>query len=690
MAGIKWWLVLILVLVGVVGATRLVEAGLSPTEVVVVVNGASLRSRAVANYYVTLRNIPSKNVIVLDSVPNSESTSVAEFRERILRPLLAEIDRRGLGGVIHCIAYSADFPTAIDIQEDLKPRGELPILFTPVASINSLTYFYRWVLSQNTSYIGLESNFYARRPIEAMFANPGGDKSLSRWEAIKKMMEEKKHAEAVTELEKFLVELPHQYPLAYLAASQAAMMGDKSKAIRLLGKAIELGWTNGKYLEEDTRFVSCREDADFQALQLTLDSEDPLYQVPVAFDSREFWSPNAIPKAKSGLGISYLLSTVLAVTRGSGTTPQQAIEGLARSAAADFTQPAGGFYFCLNTDVRTTTRQPNFELAVSQLKQLGFEAEVVQGHLPVNKPNVLGVCMGRASFEWKDANSQMVPGALADNLTSLGGSMATTGDQTKLTELILAGAAGSSGTVTEPYALQAKFPHPMMYVHYAQGASLVEAFYMNVTGPYQLLIVGDPLCQPFANPPRVTTNVELKRTPPGAVLSFTLLDEGPQTNSSGQANWKPPLEPIIVAASIDASAPQFGEYRPNINVKLTGNEAEGFHDLRLIVVGAGNLAIRKELAVPLWIGDEKRITLKSSIKVSLQQAEKVKVTINAPGASEVSLWHDHERLETASSSESQFEIDPNRLGLGPIRLFGQAVIGSTTVRSIPERVEILP
>ena len=44
----------------------------------------------------------------------------------------------------------------------------------------------------------------------------------------------------------------------------------------------------------------------------------------------------------------------------------------------------------------------------------------------------------------------------------------------------------------------------MIQVHYARGCTLAEAFYQSVWSPYQLLIVGDPLCRPWADIPRVS------------------------------------------------------------------------------------------------------------------------------------------------------------------------------------------
>ena len=76
--------------------------------------------------------------------------------------------------------------------------------------------------------------------------------------------------------------------------------------------------------------------------------------------------------------------------------------------------------------------------------------------------------------------------------------------QTPLSELLRYGAAAASGTVTEPYAVAHKFPSPMMQVHYARGCTVAESFYQSVLCPYQLLIVGDPLCRPWANIPEIT------------------------------------------------------------------------------------------------------------------------------------------------------------------------------------------
>lgn len=143
-----------------------------------------------------------------------------------------------------------------------------------------------------------------------------------------------------------------------------------------------------------------------------------------------------------------------------------------------------------------------FRSAAAALQKLGVKAEVQSGVLPKDCADVMGAAIGIASFKWQDCGSKIAPGAFCDHLTSYGGVMTGAG-QTVLSEFIRYGAAGACGTVTEPYAIAAKFPSPFLHVYYASGCSLGEAFYQSVKAPYQQLLVGDPLCQPWAAAPEV-------------------------------------------------------------------------------------------------------------------------------------------------------------------------------------------
>lgn len=665
--------------------TRQVAAGLIASDVVVVVNANSLNSRTLANHYVTIRDIPAANVIVLDNVPNSEVVNITTFRDRILNPLLAEIDRRALASHIQCVVYSADFPTAIDITADIQPLGKLPVYITPRASINSLTYFYQLIKSNDPSYIGLFSNFYARREIDAYFSNPGGQKTEEVWKSIEQEIEAKEHQAAAEKLHQLFKDYPDQFPMAYLAAAQYSQANKTKEAVELLSDAVSKGWLAGGYIKQDERFAACRDNSEFQVLQLALDEDITRYQPTIGFDFKRAWAPNGVSSANATLGIRYVLCSVLGVTRGAGTSLEQAVEILERNAKADFAQPEGGFYFCLTSDVRTKTREPGFEETIKGLKKLGFEAEVISAVLPEQKKNVLGACIGTPNFDWSSCGSQLLPGSIVENLTSFGGDMSSQGGQTKLTELLKAGAAASSGTVTEPFSLQPKFPHPQMYLHYARGLSLGEAFYASVTGPYQLLIVGDPLCQPFAAPPKPLIDTSLRELAAGQALKLPL-----QFETLAHANQRvAPATPVIVGVMLDDSAPKAGLVQPTATINLV-DQNPGYHELRLVFVGNDLLGQRSEVALPLWIGDKEFITITAPKSTSLRD-HRITVVVKAPNAQSISVWHDYEQIAESEGDQHEFQISLDSLGMGPIRLHARAELANGKfARSQPTTTIVKP
>ncbi len=660
-------------------------AGLVPSDVVVVVNGDSLNSRTLANFYVSVRNIPAANVIVLDKVPDSEVISVDDFRTKILTPLLFELDRRKISSHVQCIAYSCDFPTAVDIQTDLKPLGELPVFYTGTASINALTYFYPLLQASSPNYIELQSNGYARREIDAFFVNPLGNLTEIEWKQIQDQIAAGDHKAAGEALAKLAEKYKEQYPISYLAAAEFALADEAALALTHLEKAIASGWTAGGYLKADRRFEKLRENADFQLLLITLDDSQVKYQPAVGFEAKRAWGTNGVPSSNLQFGSRYLLCTVLGVTRGAGTTLKQAMDILERAASADFTQPSGSFYFCLTRDVRTTTRKPGFADAIDSLKSLGFNAEIVRDPLPIGKKDVLGAMVGTATFDWKSSGSTLLPGAIAENLTSYGGDVGSIGGQTKLTEFLKAGAAGSSGTVTEPYSMQAKFPDPQMYVHYAKGLSLAESFYSSVTGPYQLLIVGDPLCQPFAAPPKLELTGELRKLPENAALKFPL-KYASQPVASGK---KPPAPPLALSVLFGDVISKIGAVQANAEIKMN-NTPPGYHEIRLISIGDDALGLRSEIALPLWIGDDESISIEVPKNASFRE-RKVTVKVKAKTAKSLTVWHDSEQLAIVSSDEGEFAIPLEALGIGKVRLQARAELeNGSVIKSVPAVLEVTP
>ncbi len=553
---------------------RSLEAAGVPENAVLVVNADSWVSRAVAHEYRALRGIPAANLIEVAGLSNFEQIGVDEFRDRILRPVLAAIADRQLAPQIDYVLYSADLPTAIDIRSDLGQR-QVPRVFTPVASINGLTYLYQMVLEKDPRYLEFQANYYARRVRVVSFDTPWtpGEveqyaKAMSRWDAHQREVAqaaakseqpkpeqpkseqpkseqpkgnerpaEEEAAQATRALLEATLETlrgiekthPRAPELLYNLACLLALLGKPDDAMKSLEGAVESGWLNHQQIDRDRDFDSLRGRPDYKALLERLRDTPIDVQPTIGFQSRTAWTvagePSAIDRALGGAGLPtpaannaeppdlgaalaaiqtpprrYLLSTVLACTRGRGLSIDEALANLRRSVAADGSRPTGTVYIERNGDVRSTTREWAFRGVARRLETLGVRTVVEQGVLPKERTDVAGAVIGIADFNWPASGSRILPGAIVEHLTSFGGVLTKGAGQTPLVEFLRHGAAGASGTVTEPFAIQAKFPSPFVHVFYAEGCTLGESFYQAVSGPYQLLIVGDALCRPWSKP----------------------------------------------------------------------------------------------------------------------------------------------------------------------------------------------
>lgn len=485
---------------------RPVEGGLGPENVAVVVNAGSHSSRTVANAFVYGRGIPVDNIIYLSDVPGFEHIGVDDFRERLLKPVLKTIEDRGLTPQIDCIAWSSDFPYAVDVQSDIAAAGlKLPQVFTPTASINGLTFLHELVLAKDPRYLELNSNWYYRKTFrkgrKPQDIKPPTDDERTRFRDAMKLVQEKKWNKAAEALAELAKSRPEEAPLHYNLACAMAQTGKPDEAMKALATAVEAGWSDRAHVEKDEDLKSLRERDDYKALLPKI--IPPRFEVEptVGFRSSYRWNERG-DRVEEG-GRRYLLSVMLAVTSGRGTSIDEAVGQLHRSKDAEDLREIldGTFYFLKNGDVRARTREWAFESAADQLRTLGRKAEIIDGTIPQKKEDVAGAVVGIADFDWPRSASKILPGAIVEHLTSFGGVLREHSGQTPLTAFLKAGASGASGTVTEPFAIQAKFPTAFLHVHYARGATLAEAFYLSVQGPYQLLIVGDPLCQPFHRPP---------------------------------------------------------------------------------------------------------------------------------------------------------------------------------------------
>ena len=379
-------------------------------------------------------------------------------------------------------------------------------------------------------------------------------------------------------------------------------------------------------------------------------------------------------------GKSYLLSLVLGVTYGRGNTVDEILKYLKRSAAADDTHPRGTIYFVKNDDIRSRVRDELFPQAVKEIEELGISAQIIKGTLPINRNDVQGVVMGTPDFDWKASGSTILPGAICDNFTSYGGIMSNDQSQTPLSEFLRFGAAGACGTVYEPYAVLQKFPLPMIQVHYARGCSLAEAFYQSVNSPYQLLIVGDPLCRPWANTPKV----KVSGLKPNYLVKGTLtLSPAASTPSGREIDH---FE-LFVNGSRAACA-----NRADVLTLDTALLPDGFHELRVVAVEAGLIQSQGRAILPVITDNHgRKIQVKAASKGVIRPDNPLIIEVDSPGSIGISVLENSRIVSRLAGEKGQIKIEADQLGAGPVRLqtvgLGQGD-PSTHVMALPIDVSV--
>ncbi|MCM2371733.1 hypothetical protein [Aporhodopirellula aestuarii] len=677
----------------VLSSSRPVQAGLTGENVAVIVNASSADSLSIANHYVSLRNIPPGNVIFLENVPSgSLKISLDDFRDKILRPVLEAINARGLAAQIDVIAYSAGFPTSVDISSHTRQLTDPAQrkYQTPTASINSLTYFYRWILADSPLYLGWGSNFYARGPFSRHFLNPFSGEPGERFKSAQDASEKNEFEAAAESFESLAIEYPTLHPLRILAAENWLRAENEGKAFEQVAMAVRHGWVNRRHLTDTEPLMQLfdTDNAELSAprkqLLNRLQDVPVVSQGPVAFSSSVGWTTSGHPISLSEGAIPYMLSCVLAVVHKNGSTVEQAAQVLQRSAGADRSYPAATFGFSKTNDVRSTTRFPGTPDALAWLLCRNQSVEIFSSVLPTDRRRYVGMMLGAANLSMRNREWSFVPGAIAENLTSLGAVFDTT-SQTKLTALLHAGAAISSGAVAEPYSLPPKFPTAMMYPFYAEGVTAIEAFYLTLQSPYQMLIVGDPLCQPFSRAPNDFVNIELSR--PEAAPDETTGDAKPSSDAAPTISlqWQsiPDSAMTVPTGAMDIFLEGKLANRSRPATKIQANlpaGLEGAIDVRLVLVGEHPTQPRIAFSEEIVIGDESQIPRIERLRKD--KTDELTVFVEGRGADQIELVHLGRVIETIDGAAGRIALPSDQIGHGPVRLRAIAQHGE---RRIPGR-----
>ena len=278
-----------------------------------------------------------------------------------------------------------------------------------------------------------------------------------------------------------------------------------------------------------------------------------------------------------------------------------------------------------------------------------------------------------------------MPGALADNFTSFGAIFSRfrppidpkTGKksvyQLNVADFIRHGATAASGTVFEPYSIKQKFPLPSVHVHYANGCTLGESFYQSVQGPYQQLLVGDPLCRPWADIPQVgVEELSALGMLSGKVTLTPAVDE----------KYATPIKKFELF--IDGVLEQQCRPGGTINWDTTLFE-DGYHDLRVIATADTPIAVQGRLIRTVGVKNGLDVIGLRMPKRSISIRDQwTTVDVTTTRNTEVQLFCNSRKLGTLPDGNGKVRFKTSLLGAGPVSLFATA----EGLRSKPLEFEI--
>ncbi len=658
-----------------------------PENVLVVVNANQPTSLAIANHYVQLRGIPAVNVVYLDSVPDGRDCSLVQFRQLIGDPVIQAIEDRKLGDHIDYVTFSTDFPTMVScpaLLDALKEKAKIPEggagAFKAEASTSSLMAFYLYSRNDDPSVLLLDTNWYMSQDRGDPLRQPFVELEQARYESGVEALASRNFEAAVRTFTELADRHPMQVAAKYQLARALAQSNRASEAIAVLKRTVAAGWVYREFTRDDAMLVALDNELEFQELLVAMPDSEYGRMPTRGFSSQYFWGPNGWPNSQPGQGKRILLTTMLGVAGGTrGCTRQQIMDQLSRSVAADCTLPIGIFYFAQNGDVRTKARQDQFLPAIAELAALGYKGIIGGGREPQNLKNILGATLGSSKADWLNSGSLFAPGAICDNLTSHGGRLQDNGTQTPLTHFLKLGAAGSSGTVTEPLAIANKFAHARIHVHYVRGCNLAESYYQSVFGPFQLLIVGDPLCQPWARRPEF----EVTGIADGMSMTDSIeIGLAPSPNGPGISRYEMYVD--------GRKATDVPGNDTSIRISSEGL-ADGFHEIRIVAVDNTLIGTRSGKRYAVTSGRAKRVVqLKIEGPATYQLARSVLVSASSNFGDKIEIRQNTRVVATIDGNAGEARIDCFKLGIGRSTLQAAVLEGEKFVLSQPVSIEINP
>ena len=205
---------------------------------------------------------------------------------------------------------------------------------------------------------------------------------------------------------------------------------------------------------------------------------------------------------------------------------------------------------------------------------------------------------------------------------------------------------------------------------------MAESFYQSVSNPFQLLIVGDPLCCPFGDFPEFkVTGLKQDAT----VTSNFTLGIKPSSNSPKVRHYEIYFDGVFMTKIED-------QLKLRVAIDAV---SDGFHELRVVGVADSPTANRTSRRLEFVIDRKKqRISLETA-STKIQIGGKLKLTAIANTGDRIQIQQNSRTLVSLNSGEI-VEIAASKIGSGRTQL--QAVTTTadgSVVASTPLDIEVV-
>ena len=741
---------IILTIALIVSCCTITRAGGGPDNMFLVVNNNSSDSKTVANYYINWRNIPSSHVLYLDWEHDTQwgfgHCQSTEFRP-FLQTIIDTITSRKLEEQIDYICYSSDFPFQINLKGetfsgpgyDLEYTKGSGSSSTELCSITGLTYLYQLYLAK--SYLINENRMNG-------YTSGFGDETNAEVKSLPSRLALKWSNEEVKLLDGNLIKTRYDvfprgfrhnytwrkpkgqtntyYPETqkyYLSTMLASMNGGPLNDLRgnTLSQIVgEQGYLK-RSIEADGKYTN--------QTSLALKGQ----AVPVGTFYFMFIDNSAGGALRSKYRHGYFT--------GDGDDYTSEKDYVVRTDA--ITQD--GRPIAVEKSEAIANEYPYVELkyAVERLNDLGVNAEEIiiweknkaysdgERRVPANRTDILGIITGTGEgingnrphlVQISENGSALLAGAIVDNITSYGGSLhknapmarnphndnGGSAAQTPITYWLSQGAAGATGTIAEPWGISAmpdKFPAPNWPENYVNGNSMAEAIYQSLETPFQTLVMGDALCQPWATPPVIEVS-GLSQTYPYQELSNSVnVVLGISSSSTKEVRF---FELHVDGVMQTRFRPRQTE---NYTVKLnTRKFFDGYHEVTIVGIADSrnesqtrktygvlfnNTGYKIETAINESTLNTDQEEEKNNISTVLTTSEVIDLSATSTGkrqiaANETAIFYAHKKEIGRSTMSSNVQVDTSSLGLGPIPIHCEVVDsgGNVIVAAPPFWIQI--